>query len=224
MLKRSKENLSLKNYSEFCEPFKICKIDLDIPKNDIKILRMCIRNNGGEYHIPDSLNWLNDYFHKVLDHHKNFFGVEYPFSYVTVRSGLTEFQTDSAWHVDGFSMREEHLPEKNYIWTSNEGTEYIEKNFYIPESFDPLLYNINNYLSQFVKDKDIKKLESGFIYCIDPYILHRRPPTTQNIRRTFVRISFVPIQINDVRNTQNPLLPVEYTKDGIDFRNKLLNY
>ena len=39
-----------------------------------------------------------------------------------------------------------------------------------------------------------------------------------------LRNSFTPIEINDFNNTQNPLIKREYTQDGVEFRNKLLEY
>jgi hypothetical protein len=42
--------------------------------------------------------------------------------------------------------------------------------------------------------------------------------------RTFVRISFVPIEINDINNTKNLLIPRVYSGDGVAYRNRLINY
>jgi len=54
-------------------------------------------------------------------------------------------------------------------------------------------------------------------YCLrcEPYVIHRRPPNTQGIHRTFVRISFTPIEIMDINNTENPAIQTNYTRDGI---------
>jgi len=62
------------------------------------------------------------------------------------------------------------------------------------------------------------------MYAMDPYMLHRRPPQTEGMVRTFVRISYVPILINDVNNTPNPLLPIECDADGVANRNRLIAY
>lgn len=93
-----------------------------------------------------------------------------------------------------------------------------------PDDFNPRIHNVNDYLSNFVDDEKITTLEDEFVYVMDPYILHRRPSSTFGKLRTFVRITFVPIEINDIRNTQNPLLPREYSEDGVEYRNSLLVY
>jgi len=61
---------------------------------------------------------------------------------------------------------------------------------------------------------------------MDPYVVHRRPPISNGVVRTFVRISFTPIEIPDVNNTPNPLIPTQhYITDGVkSFREHLLDY
>ena len=59
---------------------------------------------------------------------------------------------------------------------------------------------------------------------MDPYVPHRRPASTQGEMRCFVRVSFTPIEINDVNNAQNPLIPRNYTRDGVEIRNQLVDY
>lgn len=43
-------------------------------------------------------------------------------------------------------------------------------------------------------------------------------------RNASVRLSFVPIEIDDVNNAQNPLLPRSYAHDGVAHRNRLETY
>jgi hypothetical protein len=94
----------------------------------------------------------------------------------------------------------------------------------IPQDFDPLRHNINNYLAPLVDDSQVQQCVPGVLYCLDPYILHRRPQVVPGTMRTFVRVSFVPIEINDIHNSQNPLLPRIYSADGVAHRNTLTNY
>lgn len=59
----------------------------------------------------------------------------------------------------------------------------------------------------------------------DPYIIHKRPTVPEGKVRTFVRVSHVPIEIPDVNNTQNPLMPKNYDRDGVkEFRDSLVDY
>jgi len=132
--------------------------------------------------------------------------------------------TDDQWHVDGFSTKIPHVPEQNYVWASHTGTQCAELAVRFPKDFDPLRHNVNTYLTQFIDRKKITSLEPGVVYVMDPYMLHRRPPQTSNTYRTFVRVTHVPIQINDIKNTPNPLLPIACDTDGVAYRNMLENY
>lgn len=40
-----------------------------------------------------------------------------------------------------------------------------------------------------------------------PYVVRRRPKTTFGARRTFIRISLVPVEIEDDRNAHDSVLP-----------------
>ena len=63
------------------------------------------------------------------------------------------------------------------------------------------------------------------VYGFDPYVVHRRPDGTNGMNRCFIRLSYTPIEIEDVNNTYNPLLHTDYKRDGIkEMRNKLVDY
>ena len=68
-------------------------------------------------------------------------------------------------------------------------------------------------------------LESHTVYCMDPYVIHRRPKKAKGKLRTLVRISFTPIEIVDCNNTRNAMLFRDYKRDGVrDFRDNLKRY
>jgi hypothetical protein len=204
-------------------PKELDWLDISCPQDEQYILRMAVRAEGGQYLIPRELAWL----YPMLIHaqvHQHQLGVDHPFCYITVRHGLVRSQTDDQWHVDGFSTKVAHLPEQNYVWTSTDGTEYADLSVDVPDDFDPLRHNINHYLEQFVTPERVSKCADKTIYCMDPYIVHRRPVSTAGTMRTFVRLSFVPIEINDINNTQNSMLPRHYTADGVAHRNTLTHY
>lgn len=216
----------LVNVGEFANtgvPEALGTLDLKCPEERQYILRMAIRAEGGQFIMPPAIQWLDKLLLKAFTHQFRL-KTNHPFCYVTVRHGLVESQTDDEWHVDGFSTREAHIPEQNYVWCSAVGTEYVPLEVQVPSAFNPLVHNVNLYLRDFIDADRIASCEAGKLYCFDPYILHRRPPTTAGMMRTFVRVSFVPIEINDVNNTQNPLLPRTYTRDGVQHRNTLTAY
>lgn len=217
---RSTRMVNLKDFQSAGSPLGLGRLNLSAPSDEQYILRMVVRA-GGQYQIPDELDWVMPMM-KLAQEHQKSIGADHPFVYVTIRHGIVKSKRDDEWHVDGFSTKVPHTPEQNYIWANQDATEYADLNVKIPHDFDPRQHNINHYLEQHVTEA--LKADSNVVYCMDPYILHRRPSSTTGTQRTFVRISFVPIEINDVLNTQNPSMPKLYTTDGLAFRSQLKTY
>ena len=213
IIERAKRIVSVSEFENNVQPIELSRIDVKCPHDNQYILRMCVSTDGVNYLIPDELKWLKPLFIEALTHQMNAVDVEKKFCYITVRHGLVTSVTDDEWHVDGFSTKIEHVPEQNYIWTNRIPTEYTNVSIKFPEDFDPLTHNINYYLQDNITE-EVKQCKENVLYCMDPYILHRRPSVSTGTKRTFVRISFVPIMIDDVNNTQNPLLPQSYSHDG----------
>lgn len=220
---RSQDLVSLSKFSSAGIPIIVDKFDIECPHDRQYILRMAIRVDGGDYHIPSELDWLIPIFKSSLNYQKSM-GINHPFCYITVRHGEVTSQEDDEWHVDGFSIKVPHTPEQNYIWCNRDATEYAELKVEFPEDFDARVHNVNHYLQNFINDENIGKCEEFVLYCMDPYNVHRRPITATGMNRTFVRISFAPIEINDINNTQNPALHRIYDQNGVKFRKELLTY
>lgn len=223
IIERAKRDVSVSEFENNVEPIELSKIDVNCPYDTQYILRMCICDDGINYNIPDELKWLTPLFIEAMTHQLNAVDVEKQFCYITVRHGLVTSVTDDEWHVDGFSTKISHVPEQNYIWTNSIPTEYTNVSVKFPDDFDALKHNVNHFLQEHITE-EVKQCKENVLYCLDPYILHRRPSISTGTKRTFVRISFVPIIIDDVNNTQNPLLPQKYINDGVAFRNKLETY
>ena len=224
LARRARRLVNLDDFADAGAPVRISALELHCPEARQYILRMPVRVDGGEFLLPDELSWLQEMFFIALSWQQDVLRIDHPFCYITVRHGLVESQTDDEWHVDGFSTRIPHGPEQNYIWCSEAGTEHVPLKVCFPADFDPLRHNINEYLSRFADCAKIQQCNARTIYCLDPYILHRRPRGTSGLMRTFVRISFVPIEINDINNTKNLLIPRVYSGDGVAYRNRLINY
>ena len=180
---------------------------LDIPEDQyvLRMLVMSPESNG--VRLPPELQWLRSTLELCM-YMQAEIGKRHPYVYITVRSGVVRSVSDDEWHVDGFSMRVPHEPEQNYVWTDSCPTEYLDQQFVIPDDFDPLKHNLHQFFQDRADDACICLLPSQHLHQIDPYVVHRRPRVEAGTRRTFFRISFVPIQIEDDNNTANPLLPV----------------
>ena len=223
IIDRAWRNVSVSGFENNVEPIELTKIDVECPFDEQYILRMCVCSYGENYTFPPELEWVKPLWREAYRHQYDEIDMIKMFCYITVRHGIVKSVTDDEWHVDGFSTKIPHKPEQNYIWTNSIPTEYTNVSVKFPEDFDPLKYNVNHFLQQHITE-EVKQCKENVLYCLDPYILHRRPSVSTGTKRTFVRISFVPIMIDDVNNTQNPLLPQKYTKDGVAFRKKLSTY
>lgn len=216
--------LNLNQYSQVNKPDKIRKVKFDLPQESQMILRMLIKNPYDNYQLPKEVDWMDDLLFWTHKSQKNI-GINQPFVYLTIRHGIANFEKDDEWHADGFSTNVTHLPEQNYVWVNKIPTEYVEQSFDFPKDFDPRIHNIHWFLEERVRNENIRICDPETIYCFDPYVVHRRPKVTQGIFRTFIRITYCPMEINDANNTINPLIETNYKRDGVkSFRDKLAKY
>ena len=223
---RSRSAVNLAQYNNLNNYDKLSKLKLEPPVDEQFILRMLIKRPFGEFKLPNELKWVHQMLMHACAHQQYELNIHQPFCYITIRHGIVNTTTDDEWHVDGFSMNITHLPEQNYIWCNNNPTQVAIKPFNIPYDFNHREHNLQLFLQDNIdNNSDVSSLDTETIYCLDPYIAHRRPVITESIHRTFIRISFTPIEIEDVNNTLNPLLETNYIRDGVkEFRNKLERY
>lgn len=221
---RAKNLLSHKNPFGFSAERCLSPFRLDPPKDEQYILRMMVRAPWTKgFQIPAELDWLRGMIH-ICDSLQISDAINNRFVYVTVRHGIVKSTTDDLWHVDGFSMRVPHIPEQNYIIANTNGTEVLEQQVQLPEDFDPMKHNIHQYFQDVANEQNVKTLEDNTIYRIDPYVIHRRPSVTAGIMRTFVRVSFIPIEIEDDTCMVNPQIPRLNPYNRSDVRNVLQRY
>lgn len=220
--------VNLKDFDSYNLPEVHDIMYLNTPNERQYVLRMLIQKCGGEFKIPDEYLWTKPLIDAGYEKQKEM-GIYHPYCYLTIRSGRVSSEKDDEWHVDGFSSRITHLPEQSYFWVDRFPTQFTAIPIDFPCDFNPLIHNVHTYIQNILtKCKSSDKYLSVPIqrmFCMDPYVIHRRPPMIQYQSRTFVRVSFVPIEICDDNNTQNPLIQVlPYNKFGLDFRNSLRRY
>jgi hypothetical protein len=208
IIDRAHRSLSKEGYNAYNYPEYVGTINLFPPEHRQYILRMLIRRPGDpENIIPEELDWVRPLIDKADLFQRECVRVNHPYRYLTIRSGEVSSTNDDTWHVDGFSLRFNHLPEQNYIWCNTLPTEYVAFPVDLSNGFDPMKHNIH-LLFQDVLENNVlaESLEAGSLYCLDPYVIHRRPKNSTKSFRTMVRYSHVPIPIDDINNTSNPLL------------------
>lgn len=195
-----------------------------LPDGDQYVLRMLVQPKYSHvWHIPPELEWLepNVLECQKVDRHLHR-DIADSWCYVTVRHGVPIDDADE-WHLDGASMRTEEIAERNYVWTSD-GFEYKRGRIVFPPDFDPLRHNLFTYAERMLERAPMEQQDGGWVLLL-PNCLHRRRPGTTE-PRTFIRITFVDIEIRDVSCTQNPLLPTDaYGRDPRrTFRDTLTEY
>lgn len=217
------EQFSKPNSHEF-----VGGIHLTPPNKKQYILRMLVRTAFQDFQIPAELDWLRPLISVCENYQTNVLGIIQPFCYVTVRSGLVESVTDDEWHTDGFSLNVTHLPEQNYCWSDVYPTEFVRKAIPFPKDFSARKHNVHQYIQDALQAEPapIEVAKPNSVYCFDPYVIHRRPQVPEGIQRTFVRVSFIPIEIVDCNNTPNPRLPRPVSdRDAVKtIRNQLQRY
>lgn len=219
--------LNLEQYSQVNHPIQVGSVKLPQQGTQM-VLRMLVQAPYSRgLRIPEELEWTREAVQTAQNYQNRVIGVRHPFIYVTVRMGPAGCYTTDEWHVDGFSTRYTHLPENNYIaHLGVHPTQWLDQTFDFPEDFDPLEHNIHRYLQGYADPQAALETHSETLYMIDPYVVHRRPPESRGWQRTFLRISFTPIEIPDVNNTRNPLIDTpHYVLDGVkEFRDSLATY
>jgi len=221
--RNSKSAISLEPFKELNYPLSLGEVELDVPDDRIYILRMPIRSYHSGFQIPEELKWCRPLI-AVAEVNQKKMKVNHPFCYITIRSGLVTSTTDDEWHVDGFSTKITHLPEQNYIWVDRVPTEWTVQGINFPEDFDPLVHNVHRFIQRSLRGNVIQTCEPKRVYCMDPYVIHRRPHMYEDVYRTFIRVSFTPIEIQDRNNTFNDLLPMVSNRDGVMIRDQLKDY
>jgi len=187
------------------------------------VLRMMIKSPWSQgFCIPKELSWTTPLLEQVHSYQKKHF-IDHPFCYLTVRCGLVSTTTDDVWHVDGFSKRVPHLPEQNYLLTTDYPTEVLHQVFEIPSDFDPFKHNIHLFFQDRADVSKSRPASKNKIMVFDPYVVHRRPPSSFGKFRKMIRISFVPVEIEDDTCQQNPLL-IHKLYNRVDVRSKLKKY
>lgn len=218
---------NLEDFTTLSKPRQIHGIlQPDVPMYEQMVLRMLVCPKYGNFAIPDELAWLRQQIANLYETDYNLTGIKDKWCYVTVRNGQAGTYGDTEWHFDGASLRTDTIPERNYIWVSNNPFRFLQGTIKWPKDFDPTHHNMFEYAKRSVNVSNAFITEKKKWYLVDPFCLHAKPIMDPSIQRTFIRITFTDIEIRDINNSQNPLLRTDaYGRDPVNtFRNKLQIY
>jgi hypothetical protein len=195
--------------------------------NIINVLRCPIKVTGNRtILLPDELFFLKDYVEYCCIYETSF-NKNFEKLYGHITADYKEFKVGEThrvpgWHVDGFQGSKfpiKHEIEHSYLITTDLGTEFCPKPFFI-DKIDDSKYLIFDELNKQAIEENIIKCMPNNIYLFDPYMVHRSPVAKKDTNRLLVRITFEYNKLLDPNDTQNPKIPCKVPYK-YDVRNRL---
>jgi hypothetical protein len=226
LTERAKRLVNLLDYRQSVleKSLRIGGFDVSLPPAQRSVLRLPICM-GGAWSIPSEFDWLKDFIRQCVAFQETYF-VAHPFWYLTVRrTDADPTNRSSQWHVDGFSLRTPHLPEMNYLWCSEEPTLFYERPIFFPDDFDGKRHNLQSFVAERIDHTHVVQGQARQIYLIDPYVIHKKPDCIVSTRRFLIRLSNIPVEIEDDLYTPNPAFPTRcYGRVGKDVADQFKKY
>lgn len=212
-------------------PVDIGVTSIKMDETPLRILRTPIKRAGDlNLYIPQELERFVSLLKHVLetelianDDYLNSHG------HITVEHTYIEknnVQRVPGWHVDGFqgARQHTHSSEHSYLWCSIQPAEFCIQPFFI-NHIDSARHSVFAEFERQAQDINVFSGLANHIYLIDPYIVHRSTPMKESNWRTFVRITFSDIELEDPMNTVNKMIPLAQNYESrIDHRDRLYIY
>lgn len=225
MYTRAREDFNQEAYMYPAPPVHMGTREIDMPEEDLYLLRFLIKQPGSDFTIPQKIQFLQGIIEECARYQMAHFpDYEDRFVYLTVRSGELKSVNEDQFHVDGFQgiSVPRHIPEQNYIWANCYPT-LMALQPYFMEQLDPALHNMHDYFHEKTSMDNVYAGRDRGLYIIDPYHVHARPMIPDGTLRSFFRLCFSPAEIRDDTNTVNEHLPRgPYNRE--DIRNHLGTY
>ncbi len=214
--KRKDEIFNQRFFADPSIPIECGKLVMEkLPQEDVFVARLLIKPKDRVVaQLPEELSWVTPFLQRCIQYEVFLTeGKMDYFWYLTVRHGSTSLLgNDDVWHCDGFQSMHEacvprHRPERNYVWTSEDATEFNLTPFFI-EHLDSAKYNAHLHFQKYAVESLTVKGRAQNVLMFDPYQVHRRPVMHEPKHRTLLRFSAIDAMIMDDKNTQNPHIPV----------------
>lgn len=212
-------------------PVDIGAVALDVTSlSGLRVLRCPIKTAGsGVVVLPSELAPLRPLVQHVCEieqHAGPFqdFWCHISFERTEVQAG--QHQRVPGWHVDGFQgpRLPAHRAEHSYLWADAHPTEYCLQPFFVSH-LDAGRHNIFAALEQQAHPGPVYAGLPHHVYLIDPYCVHRSPLLPEAGTRSFCRITFTELELEDADNTRNLSLDAAQAyAPRLDVRNRLHAY
>src|SRR5208282_1968985 len=125
-----------------------------------------------------------------------------------------EYHRYPGFHGDGIQgqkLTPKVNVEHSYIFVTEPPTEFCLQPFFL-KHLDEAKHNFFLEFDRQAKDANIYGCLPNHLYMIDPYMVHRTPKIQKTQTRVFIRITFAPTELQNPKNTHNPLFDEDMQK------------
>lgn len=214
-----------------CPPVEAGVVKIESPEKEIRVLRCPIKTPGSqELFVPSELDCFVPLVLQVGElaaaHYKGFLGSHVHLTIEKTWLEPGQYQRVPGWHVDGLQgvRIAPHGTEHSWIWGDALPAQYCPQPFFL-NHLDSVRHNMFDEMYKQAREENVLERFSNRVYLIDPYVVHRAQLAKVGCWRTFARITFSDIELEDPANTINlSLASAQDYPDRIEVRDRLYSY
>lgn len=205
------------------------EIELYTIKEDIRVLDTPVKFPHTDYKLPKELAHLQTIIQKIIDYENSINNdIDNYYCYLTIDRRLVTKNSHTrkeGIHVDGFQgsrLEQLYKADHSYIIHSNTPTLFYNQSFKVHNNWDK---SCHNYFKGFEEQKIIANqlsFENHTILFIDAYTLHEAAIATEDIYRTFLRLSFTQREFDRLGNAHNPMFNYQWNMIPRDIQCELI--
>lgn len=183
----------------------------------MRVLDMPIKFPGSNYKIPKELDHLVNLIQKIVSHeHLINKKVNDYYCYLTLDRRVVPYGKTTrkeGIHVDGFQGARlvDRLPiDHSYLLCNNNPTLFYNQPFSVEEKWDKTCHNYFEGFEKQKKENSVVIYPDNTVLLIDAYCLHEAPLVKQDMRRTFLRLSYTVREFDRLGNAHNPMFNYDW--------------
>ena len=212
----SPEPFDLKNLKYKNLPERIIPFAFNEPLS-YRCLHLLVRRKGMEtFVLPDILDSHEELHHFLRVTKCCLPNLDFEYVYLTIDNSKvlkSHTQRTPGWHIDG--LQGDEVPVKkatdiSFVWSDTLPMEFANQHFDLPDYVTVSTHNIFDLLASYVVRSKIEQLDSGVLYAMNAYCVHRGVRALYNTNRTFIRVSYSNVPVTSTKMTVNPKITYDY--------------
>ena len=176
------------------------------------VLRMPLKwQNENNVRLPEEMKSLKPLITRLFAYERNINPRYQEFAaHITIDNRIIEGDTTHRFphfHGDdlqGGIFQPKVITAHSYIVTTDPSTEVCLQPFFVAHLHDTFEKVFDEFDRQ-ARSENIVSVLGSHVYLVDPYNVHRSPIIEKKCFRTFLRITFTPVEMLLPHNTDNPL-------------------